>query len=223
MSNEEQNDRAERNIQVLVFNEREGVFEEVILDEDTPLYDLLNSNDIFLFIDHDHSNAWVWIGSNTTTKMKFISAKIAPSVRDRYGFAYRLKTVDEGNESKPFKKMIGLEPEIEEGEQEPPQLPPLPEWLEEPSLEEIRLKLEKIGIPEGYERIMVIVDKEIYRIKEIEKNYMGAVIKEEKLFPLKENVPDGPYLAENYMPRILFSFNKVRIVELLEKKELDKE
>lgn len=226
MSNEEENDRLEINIQVFVYNDQEGKFEELILDEDRPLYDLLNSDDIFLFIDHNHSIAWTWIGSNTTPKMKFISAKIAPSFRDRYGFAYRLKTQDEGSEPTAFKIMIGLEKEIKEIENkvEPRYIgtPEDRELLKELSLQKIIQLLEKVDIPEGYERIMVIVNKEIYRYKEIEKNYPGAVIKEKKLFLLKEQVPDGPYLAENYVPRILFSFNKVIIVELLEKKEMDK-
>ena len=157
--------------------------------------------------------------------MKFISARIAPRVRDQYGFAYRLSTEDEGNESDAFLIMIGLKSEsndkgqvkgpIYEGTAE--QL----EQLEELSLRDIILKLEKVDIPEGYERKIVIVDKKVYRYKEIDRNYMGAVVKEKKLFPLKEKVLDGPYLAENYVPQILFSFNNAIIVELLEKKETD--
>ena len=220
MSNEERTDKPGRNVQVFMFHEPEGIYQELVLDEDAPLYEVLDPDNILLFIDHDHSVAWLWIGSNTTTKMRFVSAKIAPSFRDRYGFAYRLRTEDEGSESNAFKIMIGLEKEIERGVED---IRPLydyedKELWEELSLQKIIQMLEKIDIPEGYKRIMVIANKEIYRYNEIEKNYQGAVIKEKKLFPLKEQVPNGPYLAENYISRILFSFNKVIIVELLEKK-----
>ena len=45
------------------------------------------------------------------------------------------------------------------------------------------------------------------------------MIEEKQLIPLeeKEQIPDGPYLAEGYIPRMLFSFNKIVIIELLEK------
>ena len=194
-------------------------------EDDTPLHDLLDADNIFLFIAHRFSTAWIWQGSNTTTRMKFISARIAPRVRDQFGFAYRLSTEDEGNESDAFKRMIGLISEIEykEIEREPKYkgTEEQRKLLEDLSLQNIVLILEKVEVPEGYERKIVIVNKEVYRYKEIERNYMGAVVKEKKLFPLKEQVPDGPYLAENYVPQILFSFNNAIIVELLEKKEID--
>jgi len=45
--------------------------------------------------------------------MKFISAKIASSIRDRYGISFKLSSVDEGKEPVGFKIMIGLEKEGE--------------------------------------------------------------------------------------------------------------
>ncbi|MFX1326283.1 MAG: hypothetical protein ACFE8N_15140, partial [Promethearchaeota archaeon] len=50
-----------------------------------------------------------------------------------------------------------------------------------------------------------------------DRNYLGSVIKEKQLFPLKEEVEDGPHLAEDYVPRMLFSFNNVVLIELLKK------
>ncbi|KKM60496.1 hypothetical protein LCGC14_1541190, partial [marine sediment metagenome] len=84
-------------------------------------------------------------------------------------------------------------------------------------LEKILLLLEKSGVPEGYERKMVIVKNKIFGYKEYDKNYLGSVIREKQLFPLKEEVEDGPYLAENYIPRMLFSYNKVVLTELFQK------
>ena len=40
-----------------------------------------------------------------------------------------------------------------------------------------------------------------------------------RLFPLKEEIDDGPYLAEDYIPRMLFSYNNVVLTELLQKSE----
>jgi hypothetical protein len=91
------------------------------------------------------------------------------------------------------------------------------ELLEELSREKIILLLEKAGIPEGYKRKMILVKNQLYGYREYERNYMGSVIKEKKIFPLKEEVPDGPYLTEKYTPRMLFSYNNVVLTEFLEK------
>ena len=206
---------------VYQFNDKLGDFEELEVEEDLPLYELFDSDFILLFVDPTYYRVWLWHGANTTTRMKFIAAKIAPRIRDRYGIAYKITAVDEGNEINTFKITAGLEKltdyeEVQKGpiydggiESE--------EMLKKLPREKIILILEKAGIPEGYKRKMVIVKNKIYGYKEYDRNYMGSIIKEKKLFPLKEEVPDGPYLAEKYIPRILFSYNNVVMTELLEK------
>ena len=77
--------------------------------------------------------------------------------------------------------------------------------------------LEKAETPEGYERKMVIVKNQLYGYREYDRNYMGSVIKEKRIFPLQEEVPDGPYFVDNLVPRMLFSFNNVVLTELLKK------
>ena len=91
------------------------------------------------------------------------------------------------------------------------------ELLEELSREKIILLLEKAETPEGYERKMVIVKNQLYGYREYDRNYMGSVIKEKRIFPLTEEVPDGPYFADKLVPRMLFSFNNVVLTELLKK------
>ena len=71
------------------------------------------------------------------------------------------------------------------------------EQLEELSREKIMLLLEIVKVLEGYERKIVIVNKKIYNYKEIEKNYIGAVIKKKKLFPMKEQRYIEDYLERN--------------------------
>ena len=215
----------EEPVVVYMFNDEAGEFEELEIEEDEEdfeLYELLDSDNIFLFVDPEHYRVWIWQGNNTTVRMKFISAKLAPTIRDQHGIAYKITTVDEDNETMAFKIMAGLEEEIDyEEEQTGPAYEGTEkdlELLESMSREKILLILEKAEVPEGFERKMIIVKNTIYGYKEYERNYMDSVIKERELFPLKEEVPDGPYLAEGYVPRMLFSFNNVVLTELLKKK-----
>ena len=211
----------EEKLRVYQFNDKLGDFEELEIEEELPLYELFDSDFILLVVDPTYYRVWLWHGANTTTRMKFIAAKIAPKIRDRYGIAYKITAVDEGNETTGFKISSGLEKitDYEEGTQGPAYEGTLEdmELLDELSREKIVLLLEKTGIPEGYKRKMVIVKNKIYGYREYDRNYMGSIIKEKKLFPIKEEVPDGPYLAEKYIPRILFSYNNVVMTELLEK------
>ncbi|TFF93959.1 MAG: hypothetical protein EU544_05135 [Promethearchaeota archaeon] len=213
----------EEPIVVMQFNDQLGDYEELEIEEDLPLYELLDSDFILLFVDPKRYRVWIWQGANVTTRMKFISAKIAPAIRDKFGIAYKITSVDEGNETLAFKIMVGLEEEIDyEEEQTGPAYEGTDEDLEllaALSREKILLILEKAEVPEGFERKMVIVKNKIYGYKEYERNYMGSVVKEKKLFPLKEEVPDGTYLADKYIPRMLFSFNNVILTELLQKIE----
>ena len=212
----------EEPILVYQYNDEEQEFEELEIDENIELYELLDSDFILLFVDPEHYRVWIWQGSNTKTKMKFISAKLAPQIRDQHGIAYKITTVDDGNETLAFKIMVGLEEEIDyEEEQTGPAYEGTEEdleLLESLSREKILLLLEKAGIPDGFERRMVIVKNKIYGYKEYDRIYLGEQIREKELFPLEEEIPDGTYLADNYIPRILFSFNNVVLTELLQKK-----
>ncbi len=220
----------ERKVQEIIvyqFNDEIGDFEELIIDPDLRLQDLLDDDFVLLFIDPQHYRVWLWHGYNTTTRMKFIAAKIAPAIRDKHGIAFKITAVDQDDETHGFKVMLGLEKAIDyeltqtgpayEGTTEDLEL------LESLSREKILLVLEKAGIPEGFERKIVIVKNEIFGYREYERNYLGSVIKEKQLFPLKEEIDDGTYLADKYIPRMLFSFNKVVLTELLQKVEVEEE
>ncbi len=223
MSEETLPQEEKEKILVFQFSDALSEYQELELEGDIPLYELLDSEFILLFVDPKQYRVWIWQGNNVTTRMKFISAKIAPSIRDRYGIAFKISSVDEGNETKGFKTMIGLEEEVDYSEA---QTGPTYEGTDEDlelfeslSREKILLLLEKAGVPEGYERKMVIVKNKIYGYKEYDRIYLDSVIKEKQLFPLKEDVEDGPYLAENYIPRMLFSYSNVVLTELLKKRD----
>ncbi len=221
MSDETLPELEKEKIIVFQYNDELNEFQELELEDDVQIHELLDPDFILLFVDPTRYRVWIWHGSNTTTRMKFIAAKLAPSVRDRYGIGFKIAAVDEGNETLGFKIAAGMEEEIDytevqtgpayEGTQEDLEL------LESLSREKILLLLEKAGVPEGYERKMVIVKNQIFGYKEYDRNYLGSVIKEKQLFPLKEEVEDGTYLAENYIPRMLFSYNNVVLTELLKK------
>lgn len=222
---EEKVRRKEQPIIVYQFNDQIGDFDELIIDPEIELKDLLDDDFILLFIDPKHYRVWLWHGYNTTTRMKFIAAKMAAPIRDRHGIAFKITAVDQDNETIAFKVMLGLEEEIDyEAVQTGPAYEGTEkdlELLESLSREKILLILEKAGLPEGYERKMVIVKNKLFGYKEYDRNYLGSVIKEKQLFPLKEEVEDGAYLAENYIPRMLLSYNNVILTELLQKIEVD--
>lgn len=236
MSNEEpkkdntkdNEDLPRRKVQTIIvyqFSDVLGDFEELVMDPDFKLKDLLDDDFILLFVDPQHFRVWLWHGYNTTTRMKYIAATMAPSIRDKYGIGFKISAVDQDNETHGFLVMIGLADEIDydqvqtgpayEGTTEDLEL------LKTLSREKILLLLEKAGIPEGFELKMVIVKNQIFGYREYNRNYLGSVIKEKQLFPLKEEIEDGAYLADNYIPRMLFSYNNVVLTELLERIEID--
>jgi hypothetical protein len=158
--------RQEQPITVYQFNDQKGDFEELIIDPEVELRDLLDDDFILLFVDPTHYRVWIWQGWNVTTRMKFIAAKMAQPLRDKHGIAFKITTVDQDNETRGFKVMLGLEDEIDyEKEKAGPAYEGTEEdleMLESLSREKILLILEKAGLPEGYERKMVIVKNKIF-------------------------------------------------------------
>ncbi|MFW9972955.1 MAG: hypothetical protein ACFFDF_22405 [Candidatus Odinarchaeota archaeon] len=225
MTEDELPEMDKEKIIVFQYNDQLNEFQELELSDDVQIGDLLDPDFVLLFVDPTRYRVWIWHGSNTTTRMKFIAAKLAPTIRDKYGIGFKISAVDEGNETMGFKVAAGIEKELEYAEvQTGPAYEGTEkdlELLDSLSREKILLLLEKTGIPKGYERKLVIVKNKVYGYKEYDRNYLGSVIKEKKLFPLKEEVDDGPYLAEGYIPRMLFSYNNVVLTELLQKTDVN--
>ncbi|MFX0083266.1 MAG: hypothetical protein ACFE94_16090 [Candidatus Hodarchaeota archaeon] len=93
---------------VYKFNEDLGEFKEIKVKENVPLFELLDSNNLLLFVDVHGEKVWVWEGQNTSTRMKFISAQEAPKIRDKHDLAFRICSVDDGDETAAFKILVGL-------------------------------------------------------------------------------------------------------------------
>lgn len=208
-------------IRVFQMNEETTNFEELDVDREHPLYELLDSDNLLFFVAPEKYKAYIWTGKNVSTRCKFIAAKKSGELRDEIGPAIKITTVDDDDETLAFKIFVGLEKELDyEEEQTGPTYEGKAEdevFLEELTLNKIVLLLEKIGLPEGYTREMVVEGKNVYGYQEIYSEYMGEIIKERKLYPLEENVSDGSYLAENLTPRLIMSYNKVVLVDLLRK------
>ncbi|OLS14668.1 MAG: hypothetical protein RBG13Loki_1710 [Promethearchaeota archaeon CR_4] len=210
----------EKPIPVFQLNDQEGEFEELEIDQNVPFYQLLDPHFCILFVDEPRFRVWLWQGRECSIRSKFISAKKAPSVRDKYGPALRITNVDDGDEPLAFKVLVGLAQPVELAtqKQEGPSYTGTAvddELLQDISLEKITVVLEKIGVPEGFRLEMVIVGRQIYGYQVQKKMYLGSLIEEKKLYPLREQVPDGTYLAEGYVPRLLFSYNNIVLIELL--------
>jgi len=212
----------EKPIVIYQLNDELGDFEELALDPGIKLYELLDPAFSLLFLDPNHFRGWLWQGSEVSTRMKFLSAKLAPSVRDKHITAMRLTTVDDGNEPMGFKILVGLQEEVAiEEEQEGPEFQGRNvdlELLDLVKREKILLVLAKTKLPVEYKRELVVVKDKIYKYKVQDEHVNGQVIQEEKLIELSEDVPDGPYTFDDYIPRILFSLNNIALLELVRRR-----
>ena len=102
------------NLNLLIFklNAQLEKFEELKIAESDKLENLLDHDEILIFIDDLNSRVWIWEGRNTSPRMKFMSADFAPFIRDQYACDYNITTIDDGDEPIEFKIILGLELEV---------------------------------------------------------------------------------------------------------------
>jgi len=93
---------------VYQFSEELEDFEEIEIKENVPLFELLDSNKILLFVDMNNHKVWMWEGANTNPRMKFISVQAVPRIRNKYDITFTITSVDEGEETAAFKILVGL-------------------------------------------------------------------------------------------------------------------
>jgi hypothetical protein len=199
---------------VFQLNEEKEEFEELEIDESVPLQELLDTEYILAFIDSQRKIVWTWIGNNSTTKGKVIAGVESLRIRNQYVFGYKTVAEIEGEES----NLV-----VEPTEKKEYEISPMYDGSQDEKLtkQDIILKLEKMSDLEGFERHFIIVDNQIFRYKEGIDTYFDADIKSKKLYTLQEEIEDGPYLFAEYIPRVLFSFNKIVLIELLKKEEIE--
>lgn len=95
---------------IFVYQLREDLedFEQIEVKENVPLFELLDSDKILLFVDMHDRKVWIWEGANTKARMKFISAQAAPHIRDKHDISFTITSVDDKNETAAFKLLVGL-------------------------------------------------------------------------------------------------------------------
>ena len=98
----------QENILVFQLNAILEKFDEVEIPKSTLLSELLYHDLVLSFVDPKHKAIWIWKGRSATTRMKFLAAQLAPTIRDRYGIDYTIISVDDGEEPLEFKKCCGL-------------------------------------------------------------------------------------------------------------------
>jgi len=108
-------DLIEKRENLTVFQYRDDLseFQELKVAKGSQMYKLLDSNSIMLFFDPNRYQIWIWHGKNTSVRSKFLAAKLAPSIRDKFGKGIKLLAIDEGNETREFKLAIGLIQEVD--------------------------------------------------------------------------------------------------------------
>ena len=104
----ERNSRDKKLIFIYQINAELEEFEELVHEENVPLFELLDTDKILLFVDMNNGKVWIWEGKNTSTKMKFISAQSAANIRDKHDVTFNISSVDEGEETAAFKILVGL-------------------------------------------------------------------------------------------------------------------
>ncbi|MBS7249490.1 MAG: hypothetical protein KIH08_02700 [Candidatus Freyarchaeota archaeon] len=81
------------------------------------------------------------------------------------------------------------------------------------SEDEIMTRLDKIEVPQGFVRELVISGHSLYAVKESKTSIFGKESIERKLE--RVNPPEGIFLAEDFIPRVLVENGVVQAVEFL--------
>ena len=96
--------------EILVFqlNDEKEEFEKLDVPDDKELHEILNSSIVLLILDPPNHLGWRYLGLKITSRMKFMSAQLALSVRDEHGLTMEIRTVEEGSIPLLFKFTVGL-------------------------------------------------------------------------------------------------------------------
>jgi len=114
---------------------------------------------------------------------------------------------------KPVK--IGIKEPVEIKVEKPPEAKPLPPPIEV-DMKSILSMLEKLDTPPEYSRELLIVGTRIYALGEVRTKLFGKE-KVKLSVEILDSLPEGPYLAEGYIPRVIIKNDQVLAIELLKK------
>lgn len=82
------------------------------------------------------------------------------------------------------------------------------------ALDAVTVEIEKLPVPTGMKREMIVVGRNLYTVSEKRTMFFGEVKIERKLELIK-NPPEGEFFAEEYVPRIIIKDGQVLLIDFL--------
>ena len=246
----------------------DGTLNEVELSKDD-----LESTKVVCVIDDETKSIYLWKGTQAGVRRKFIGARVATNLRTEYGFHFKVRPLDEGEEPPTFFTALdgttAATRVLKPGEKAPPPKPPKPktetptETTSEPAaapskpkpavptptttspspkptpqpvsrpaprppttptrtsapaptvdIQSMIAELESVDPPEGYQRELLIVYNELFTVAEHKIAVFGQE-KVERKFEKVKDPPEGTFMAEGFIPRVIVQDGRVLGIELL--------
>lgn len=250
------------------------VLEDGTLNEVEISKDDLESTMVVCVVDDETKSIYLWKGTQAGIRRKFIGARVATNLRTEYGFHFKVRPLDEGEEPPTFFTALdgstAAERILKPGEKAPPPKPPTakaetasssppppkprpvdstpetatsaapppspptqptskptttaPSARPQPAasssqalsgeIQAMIKDLETVDPPEGYERELLIVYNELFTVAEHKIAVFGQE-KIERKFEKVKDPPEGTFMAEGFIPRVIVKDGKVLGIELL--------
>ena len=237
------------------------VFEDGTLQELELTKESLDSTKVLCVVDDSSKSIYLWKGSQANIRRKFIGARVATNLRSEYGFNFKVRPVDEGEEPPTFFTALdGTTAAIKvmkPGDKAPPPRPPTPKVertqpsageiapppkppaskptrpppvstatarpapssadaqpVQQSMIDEMIKELETVAPPEGYQRELLIVYNTLFTVAEHKISVFGQE-RVERRFEKVKDPPEGTFMAEGFIPRVIVKNGKVLGIELL--------
>ncbi|TXT55759.1 MAG: hypothetical protein BAJATHORv1_30139 [Candidatus Thorarchaeota archaeon] len=248
----------------------DGTLQEVEMDKDS-----LDSTKVVCVVDDETKSIYLWKGSQAGVRKKFIGARVATNLRTEYGFHFKVRPLDEGEEPPTFFTALdgttAATPVLKPGDPTPPEsiAPPKPKPKPKPKekettstpppkpkpkpastttssastappvpkstgstaapktaattsapavssteIQSMIKELEETEPPEGYRRELLIVYNELFTVAEHTISVFGQTKIEHKFEKVKDP-PEGTFMAEGFVPRVIVKDGRVLGIELL--------
>jgi hypothetical protein len=237
------------------------VFEDGTLQELEFTKENLDSIKVLCVVDDSSKSIYLWKGCQANIRKKFIGARVATNLRSEYGFNFKVRPVDEGEEPPTFFTALdGTTTAVKvmkPGDKAPPPRPPTPKVeriqpsagettttptapphkptrpppvpaararsqpssaaapsVNQAQIDEMIKELETVKPPEGYQRELLIVYNTLFTVAEHRISVFGQE-KVERRFEKVTDPPEGTFMAEGFIPRVIVKNRKVLGIELL--------
>ncbi len=226
----------------------------------------LDSQKVVCVVDDETKSIYLWKGNQAGIRRKFIGARVATNLRTEYGFHFKVRAVDEGEEPPTFFTALdgttAATRVLKPGEPAPPPSPPKPKTkapaakaapsapppkpkaaapkpaaaakppppkpaaaraapaapppvaATSSEIDSMIQELQDTDPPEGYQRELLIVYNELFTVAEHKVSVFGQE-KVERKFEKVKDPPEGTFMAEGFIPRVIVKDGRVLGIELL--------